>query len=65
MKTIKLGGWTNQNYVKINKSKIALLYDKLIAKFSFRPYRDVNEIYEENTNSVIPLMELNEEFSSS
>jgi len=65
MKTIKLGGWTNQNYVKINKPKIALLYEKFIRKISFRPYRDENEmIDEDNTNSEIPLMELNEEFSS-
>jgi len=64
MKTIKLGGWTNQNFIKINKSKLALLYDKFIAKISFRPYRTDEDNIEDNTNSEIPLMELNEEFSS-
>ncbi|ORX47116.1 phospholipid-translocating P-type ATPase [Piromyces finnis] len=64
MKTIKLGGWTNQNFIKINKSKFALLYDKFIAKISFRPYRTDDDNIEDNTNSEIPLMELNEEFSS-
>jgi len=64
MKTIKLGGWTNQNYVKETESKLKLFYQKIITKLSFRPYK-VDDGYGDNTNSEIPLMELNEEFSSS
>ncbi|ORX86604.1 phospholipid-translocating P-type ATPase [Anaeromyces robustus] len=64
MKTIKLGGWTNQNYIKQSQSKLSLLYDKIIRKISFRPYKNKDDNIEDNTNSEIPLMELNEEFSS-
>jgi len=63
MKTIKLGGWTNQNYIVQTESKLKLFYQKLIGKLSFRPYHDDAGL-DDNTNSEIPLMELNEEFSS-
>ncbi|KAG4107798.1 phospholipid-translocating P-type ATPase [Neocallimastix lanati (nom. inval.)] len=64
MKTIKLGGWKNQNYIIQSQSKLKLLYQKIVAKLSFRPYHEDDNI-EDNTASEIPLMELNEEFSSS
>jgi len=64
MKTIKLGGWTNQNYIIQTQSKLKRFYQKIITKFSFRPYQ-VDRNVEDTNASAIPLMELNEEFSSS
>lgn len=68
MKTIKLGNWENQNYIKQNQSKFSMYYHTILSKLSFRPYKNAddeeNEIIEDHTNSEIPLIELNSNYNS-